>query len=93
MKKIGRKNMEEFSKIKENEWFEYYNDYPNGEPCLGVKINENFVAFINGNMRFFVGKVYKDSIFMGNIPRLEYTQFSELIEALSNKNDIIDRFL
>lgn len=93
MKKIGRKNMKEFSKIKENEWFEYYNDYPNDIPYIGMKINEQFVAFINGNMRFVIGKVYKNIIFMGNTPRLEYTQFSDLINALSNNKDIIDRFL
>lgn len=93
MKKIGRKNMEEFTVIKENEWFEYYNDYPNCEAFMGVKIDDNFVAFINGNMRFVVGKVYKNSIFMGNIPRLEYAQFSDLIDALANKKDIINRFL
>lgn len=90
MKKIGRKKMEEFAKIKENEWFEYYN---NEKPDLCIKINENYVAFINDNMRFIIGKVYKNCIFQGSIARLEYSKFSDLIYALDNKMDIIDRFL
>lgn len=92
MKKVARKNMEEFEKIKENEWFEYYTDfYPDEKPMLGVKIDNNYVAFINCNFKFIIGKVYKNCISIGSGYIYEFYTFHELMYALMHRIDQITK--
>lgn len=94
MKLITDKNMEEFTKIKENEWFEYYPDIMDNlfikdkKPLVGFKIDENYVAFINCNMNYIIGKVYKNCISIGS-KSIEFESFRDLINALANRIDKI----
>lgn len=92
MKKVADGNMEEFAKIKEYEWFEYYSKYyPNEQPFLGIKINENYVAFINCNFKFIIGKVYKNCITIGSGYIYEFYSFYELMHALTHRIEKITK--
>lgn len=92
MKKVTDGNMEEFTKIKENEWFQYYSKvYPNEQPFLGVKVNKNYVVFINANYKFIIGKVYKNCISIGSGYIYEFFSFHEAMYALIHRIDEITK--
>lgn len=90
MKQIVADNMEEFEKLKENEWFEYLGNY-HERGLVGIKLDENYVAFINCNMKFIIGKAYKNCITIGNRFIYEFDSFYDLIDALEHNIDAIIR--
>lgn len=92
MIKVADGKMEEFTKIKENEWFQYYTLlYRNEQPFLGFKINEKYVALINSNFKFIIGKVYKNCISIGSGYIYEFFTFHELMYALMHRIDEITK--
>ena len=82
MKEIKDERMFEYFSLKENEWFEY-------QGFKGIKIDDNYAAFINGNMQFVIGKVYLNCISIGSGTLFQFESFRELIDALANHIETI----